>query len=121
MKISKTNWEVHYEWCWEYSDEHGDIIHAYHADTLKNLGAAEASHWETGEPWKPELTLIRDHGNDADGLQERSYAYPTNGTMPELFSCGSKIPKRFQKEFNASPLRNVVNQPPLTEKAKEAS
>lgn len=111
-----------YEWCWEYSDERGDIIDLVHADTLKSLGAAEKSDWETGEPWKPELTLIRNYGNDEDGLLKRGYAYPTNGKLPEFFHyCGSKVPKRFQKELDASPLRDVVNQPPLTEQAKEAS
>lgn len=108
--------EISYEWCWEYSDEHGDIIDLVHADTLKSLGAAAKNSL------KPELTLIREVGNDEDGLLERGYAYPTNGKLPEFFRyCGSKVPKRFQKELDASPLRDVVNQPPLTEQAKEAS
>ena len=107
--------EISYEWCWEYSDEHGDIIDLVHADTLKSLGAARE------DSLTPELTLIRDYGNNEDGLLERGYAYPTNGKLPELFSCGTRVPKRFQKELDASPLRDVVNQPPLTGQAKEAS
>ena len=88
--------ETSYEWCWEYSDEHEDIIDLVHADTLKSLGAAEE------DSLKPELTLIREVGNDLDGLLERGYAYPTKGKLPEFFSCGARVPKRFQKELDAS-------------------
>ena len=88
--------EVHYEWCWEYSDEHGDIEDLNHGDTLKDLGAA----WEDNL-YKAELTLIRNVGNDIEGLLDRTYAYPQNGKLPEFFEDGEKVPKRFQKELTA--------------------
>tara|TARA_B100000530_G_C15690537_1_gene381881 strand:- start:347 stop:640 length:294 start_codon:yes stop_codon:yes gene_type:complete len=87
--------EVHYEWCWEYSDEHGDIEDLNHGDTLKDLGAA----WEDNL-YKAELTLIRQYGNDADGMLEQGYAYPKERQLPEFFSCGARVPKRFQKELD---------------------
>ena len=95
--------EVHYEWCWEYSDEHGDIEDLNHGDTLNDLGAAEDNLY------KAELTLIRNVGNDIEGLLDR-HGLPSNGKLPEFFEDGEKVPKRFQKELDEfkESKRNVV-------------
>ena len=45
------------------------------------------------------LVLVRDVGNDFDGLTCRSWAYPENNKMPTEFDDGTKVPKRFLIEY----------------------
>ena len=88
---------VMYEWCWEFWDQHGeDILDLYHGDTLEILGPPSGPSGATAR-----LTLIREWGNDIEGIQARTYAYPENGRLPTEFENGIKVPKRFQKELTA--------------------
>lgn len=85
---------ISYEWVFEEYDEYGDIIDPLFAYTL-----AEALKNE------PEninhiigIALVRNEGDDIDGLQVREYAYIKNGQLPIEFDDGYKIPKKFHKE-----------------------
>lgn len=89
---------VMYEWCWECWDQNGtEILDLFHGDTLAILGGP------TGPTLRnlARLTLIREWGNDIEGIQARTYAYPENGRLPTEFENGIKVPKRFQKELTA--------------------
>lgn len=96
--------QVRYEWDMEELDPTNldpierDILDHNHADQLWKLG---------GLPNKNQrLVLVRDEGNDLDGLTDRLWAYVSNDwTLPEYF-CDSegkqtmvKVPARFHKEL----------------------
>jgi hypothetical protein len=85
--------KVYYEWDFETVDENGDIIDHHHADKLK-----EIEHFRTGEE-KGDFVLVRNVGNDMDGLVDRQWAYPVGGEMPSEFDGGAKVPQRYIKEW----------------------
>jgi hypothetical protein len=88
---------VRYEWCWEFWDQNGeDILDLFHGDTLAILGPPRGPSNATAR-----LTLIRNWGNDIEGLRERTYAYPEDGRLPAEFENGIKVPRQFQKELAA--------------------
>ena len=46
--------------------------------------------------------LMRDVGNDVDGLADRQWAYlDADGALPDEFDGGASIPRRFFKEVAA--------------------
>jgi hypothetical protein len=87
-----------YEWCYETLDEFGDIIDTYFCDKLKDFD--ESARTET-------LCLIRNEGNEVDGLEDRLWAYVKDGQLPETFEDGGgysidePVPERFRKELKA--------------------
>ena len=110
MKVDDRNVrnKVNYEWVWEYSDsgEDRDIYDLEHGDTLINLGQSRLDQYK-GEITehgylivRAELALIRDVGNDLEGLLDREYAYVKNNELPE-FIGGSKVPQKYHKELKA--------------------
>ena len=84
---------VAYEWTAEQLDEHGDIIDNAFADRLADLASHEAEGWTIG--------LVRDAGDDLGlyGTEERQWAYPTDGNLPERFDGGSKVPQKYHAEW----------------------
>jgi hypothetical protein len=92
-----------YQWDLETFDpESGDILDHHHAESLSAL------------PWPStpgeRLVLVRDVGNDLDGLQCRSWAYvdesrmlPAEFTIPDETgterSIGVRVPQRFHREI----------------------
>lgn len=96
--------KVTYEWDMEIAYDYGDIIDHHHADKLKDLKHyADDPHRmadETdGEPTHLRLVLVRDTW-EFGGLGEREWAYLNeDGTMPDTFDWGAKVPKRFKQEF----------------------
>lgn len=83
--------KVIYEWSVETVDENGDII--------------DSSFWDE-KPTEPleqnqKLCLIRNEGNEIDGVTDRLWAYVENGKLPEYFTDSNdcivsiKVPKRF--------------------------
>lgn len=89
-----------YEWIVNEVDEFEDIIEVSHFDTRKDAQAfADAGPNHGGV--KMEIALVRDVGNDLDGLTDRSWAYlRDDGTLPEHFDYGMgeegpRVPKRF--------------------------
>lgn len=97
---------VSYEWDYEQIDEHGDIIEHNHADTLQEFNTEFVSNlFHEGATRALELVLIRDTGNETDGLQERTFAYVKDGQLPEYFKDGAgceihKVPARFRVELS---------------------
>lgn len=96
---------VNYEWLIEIIDLDGgsddlddaDIIEVNHADTY-----AEALKYAESQEQPVRIGLVRDRGNDLDGLLDRQWAYLTAGTMgtlPECFDGGAKVPARFHNEL----------------------
>lgn len=53
-----------------------------------------------------DLGLVRNEGNEADGITDRFWAYVKDGKLPEYFSdsmgtlISIKVPQRFHKELN---------------------
>ncbi len=46
-----------------------------------------------------ELVLVRDEGDEFDGVTNRSWAYEDEGKMPKEFDNGISVPKRFLAEY----------------------
>jgi len=90
----------------ETAYDYGDIIDHNHADKLKDLkhyeGDPHRAAYEMGgnpEPAHLRLVLVRDTWEDG-GLGGREWAYLNeDGTMPDTFDYGAKVPKRFKQEF----------------------
>lgn len=92
--------QVFYEWVIEHCDEHGDILDLNHND---KFSAYSLPDFEVQYPGgKTDVALQRLSGNEADGLQERGYAYLDEaGQLPERFDCDHKVPARYRgKTFN---------------------
>ena len=86
--------KVSYEWVAEETDEHGDIIEPWFGESLH-----EVLYCTMDSQFKVRVALVRNEGNDEDGLQDRQYAYVVNGLL-EPFDGGAMIPKRFFKEVH---------------------
>lgn len=89
---------VFYEWDFETFDpESGDVLDHHHAEKLADLPWPSAA----GE----RLVLIRDVGNDDDGLTDRALAYVDESRMlPAMFTDAggaevAKVPQRFHREI----------------------
>ena len=93
---------VRYEWDIETVSRYslgGDVLDHHHADKLKELlfyknekPDMDGCHYD--------LVLVRDDGNEYDGITNRSWAYETEGKMPTEFDNGIVVPKRFLAEYN---------------------
>lgn len=84
---------VTYEWVWELTDEHDDIVEHQYLDTYREMVSSAPAGADFG--------LCRRVGNDDDGEIEREYAYIERGVLPERFDGGSTVPQRFHKEVVA--------------------
>ncbi|MEI7892006.1 MAG: hypothetical protein WCI05_02880 [Myxococcales bacterium] len=91
---------VHYDWLVEVLEDDltddPDII-----DTLTFMTLEGARDWIAFvRPIHYRLGLVRDVGNDWNGLTDRQWAYvDADGTLPDTFDGGASIPKRFLKEI----------------------
>jgi len=74
--------EVTYEWCCEYTDNNGDIVDCDFSQKLSDVYPARRKDYQ------PTFCLIRNYGNDEDGLLDRGYAYATE----YYFDSGHKVP-----------------------------
>lgn len=96
---------VYYEWVCETLDwyegceDDPDIIECSFGDTLEEVRnyVPEEAEYRFG--------LVRNVGNEIEGLTDRSYAYfDKDGNLSEFFEYlhgaqdGAKVPKRFHKE-----------------------
>ena len=97
------------EWLVETLDgplsEDPDIIEVQHCQTY-----AQARRWaddiEVNVGVYAQIGLVRDRGNEADGLICRSWAYIEDGVLPEFFedAYGNKVavvPARYRREIAA--------------------
>lgn len=94
---------VHYEWDIEtISLPEADILDHDHRATLAEFDADDLRE-AIKALGDTRLVLVRDVGNDADGLTDRSWAYVEKGKLPERFAyCpgeGASVPVRFVKEL----------------------
>lgn len=83
---------VKYEWSIETLDENEDIVDSTFWDELPKEPLEENQR----------LCLVRNEGNEIDGLTDRLWAYIENGELPEYFAdetdcvISIKVPKRFK-------------------------
>lgn len=88
-----------YEWDAETVDPAtGDILDHSHAECLKQLLPLQANQ---------RLVLVRDVGNDDDGITDRCWAYVQNNELPEHFSDENdrptfKVPRRFIEKLRGA-------------------
>jgi hypothetical protein len=101
---------VTYEWVIEGIDAWGDIEDVHHADTY--VEALKLAGHLRGVWPSVDVGLVRDVGNDVEGLTDRAWAYVVDGKLPETFNYGGAdeelgipdqdsgipVPKRFHAE-----------------------
>lgn len=86
--------KVQYEWTLEETED-GDIIDSDFSDTL-DFNKADLAGKDLG--------LVRNEGNEIDGVNDRYWAYVKDGKLPEYFSdsrgeVNIKVPQRFHNEL----------------------
>lgn len=87
--------QIAYEWDIETVDEFGDIHDHNHSARCPGIPA---------EP-NERLVLVRDAGNDDDGITDRQWAYVVDGKLPAKFSDAldverASVPARFHRELS---------------------
>ena len=89
---------VSYEWDIEEVDENGDVQDHDCRAHLTDFGISPVIDGE-----RYQLVLVRNVGNDSDGLTERDWAYAErhNGrwVLPEHFEGGKPVPQRYHEEL----------------------
>lgn len=90
--------KTYYEWVVEEVDSYGDRLDSNAFDTYK-----EAIRYLTGMEGTFEICLVRNFGNDNQGVVDREWAYIVNGVLPSEFDGGSKVPQKYFKECKNSP------------------
>jgi hypothetical protein len=96
--------DIRIEWLVEEIDEHGEIIEVTHCDSYlqarRFAGLSDAPQVDIG--------LVRDRGNDTDGLINRQWAYiDADGKLPIRFedsggSEGALVPPGYHREIERS-------------------
>ena len=89
--------ETWYEWDLEEIDEYGDVIDHHHADKLSEFPL-------DFDPESYVLVLVRDSGCEADGLDDRQWAYTAlddnlDWILPSHFDGGNLVPKKYHAEL----------------------
>lgn len=96
---------ITYEWTVEIiedpSDEDSDILDTIAFDNLEN-----ALNFMRDDP-AARLVLVRNVGNDLDGLTDRLWAYVKDGKLPEYFEDGGaetavRVPGKCHQELARS-------------------
>jgi hypothetical protein len=101
-------YKTSYEWVAEDCDENGDIIDPAYGDTLAEVMRYHAPADNVS------YALVKNIGNQEDGLKSREYAYLKNNykvtyvavcgvwaqSLPDEFDDGGIIPLRFHVEVN---------------------
>lgn len=89
--------KVVYEWSLETIDENEDIIDSDFSDK---------PFAEIGETQR--MCLVRNEGNEIDGLTDRYWAYVVDGKLPEYFEDGSgyeidiKVPDKYHTQLSGA-------------------
>jgi isopentenyldiphosphate isomerase len=84
-----------YEWGVEFvtKDGHEDIDDTYHYESLKQAKEEKSVEYTC------RIVLIREQGSEDEGVTDRQWAYLKNdGTLPEEFDGGTRVPKKFHAE-----------------------
>lgn len=84
--------ETRYEWKAEHVDNYGDILDIDFDDDLKRLiRVNEGLH----EGLEVRLCLVRDRGNDEEGLKDRQHFYIEDGVLLNSYETGIKPPNKY--------------------------
>lgn len=90
--------QVRYEWDYEIVDlDSMDVLDHWHEDKLTGFGRP----LEENE----RLVLVRNEGNEGEGLEDRLWAYVEDGKLPQYFSnangnqTGYKVPLKYRSEL----------------------
>lgn len=87
--------KIEYEWTLEIIQD-GDIIDSDFQDTL---------NFDKEDLKGNDLGLVRNEGNEREGLTNRFWAYCKNCSLPDYFSNENgeetkyKVPEKYKKEF----------------------
>jgi len=84
---------IAYEWTAEQVDHHGDIQDVDFQDRLKELDTITRYQFV-------DIAVVKNTGDEANGITDRTWAYVEGGVLPTHFKDGSKVPQRFHKEYN---------------------
>ncbi len=90
--------KVTHEWLVESVDQYGDIQDTNCYPTLADaIRTTKGADFSDGSYYR--LGLVRDEGNEVDLVLDRQWAYfQKDGTLPESYSDGAIIPKKFRAE-----------------------
>jgi hypothetical protein len=92
---------VTYEWRVNLCGEYGDIDDFDVFDTYAEAREHERQVHAHGIDLRQytEIELTRTEGNDDDGILDRGYAtVGDDGTLPDRFCCGNKVPVYKRRE-----------------------
>jgi len=95
--------EVIIEWLLEELEDGEPDADIY--DTRCGDSYAEVKAWASDLDRPYRIGLVRDKGNDEEGLVDRQWAYIEDGKLPERFDWGggedggAKVPARYHKEI----------------------
>ena len=87
---------------WLVEEVEDDLPDADIVDThcLPTLAEARAFAAQCELPVR--LGLVRDRGDDLEGLIDRQWAYVEDGKLPEFFDGGVLVPARFHNELKGA-------------------
>jgi hypothetical protein len=100
---------ISYEWDIETcavddGGEHGDVLDHNHRARLTDFDpdqlAAGIAERVDAAGHISRLVLVRDSGNDVEGLKERQWAYLEKGAFPDAFDNGAMVPARYRRELD---------------------
>ena len=85
-----------YEWGVELVIDDEDIEDTFHFDSFAE---AKQEAEKPREGYRSVIVLIREQGSEDRGVEDRQWAYfEDDGTLPEEFDGGNRVPKRFHQE-----------------------
>ena len=91
-----------YEWTLEVINSDGDIEQSLFEPTLQDIGRYSDFGGRMGRELM--VALVKSTGNEYDGIVDRTWAYIEDGSLNERFQDGTKVPKKFMREFEKSTL-----------------
>ena len=95
---------IHYEWTAETLDEFEDITDNDFAESYEEIARRAIAKINSGAALI-RVGLVRNQGTEADGVQDREWAYIDDaGKLPDHFETagggkGAKVPKKFHREI----------------------
>ena len=85
---------VEYEWTLEDVDENDDVVESHQFESRKEMIEFAGSNDPT-DHW--DFCLVRNQGNQAEGLKDRQWAYFDRGeVVPEKFDGGAVVPAKYR-------------------------
>ena len=88
---------VHYEWTIEDTDAYGDIHETAELSVTEAISRSRTGSYV--KKCKPVLVLVRQEGNQDEGLLDRQWAYPLDEKLPDRFDGGALVPKYILNQY----------------------